>query len=297
MDADAVEHATAQKQNSATFNEMLAKSLKSAKVEPVMVPTRDQTRKDLILAQRMSMRASMSNPSTLPNASAKAPHALSSQPVNHRMSRIGTMKRGMLVKNIEQVSNEQQRGQSGMGTAATLRQRLASLGLVSVEMEGDGNCQFRAVSDQLFGSQKHHAVVRTLAVQHMRAMSDFFSIYFESPLEFDGYLREMARSRTWGDELTLRAIVEAFGCQAHVVTSEAANWYLVYRPEAQPDRAALQALCAKKKLRPPREAKEVFITYISPVHYNAIAAGLAVASTDPTAAEGEANGHALPTRA
>eukprot|EP00964_Phaeocystis_antarctica_P155657 scaffold124921_cov59-Phaeocystis_antarctica.AAC.5 len=61
----------------------------------------------------------------------------------------------------------------------------------------------------------------------MRKNADFFGMYFEDGTEFTAYLRDMARSRTWGDELTLRAAVEAYGCSAHVLTTTPANWYLV----------------------------------------------------------------------
>ena len=83
----------------------------------------------------------------------------------------------------------------------------------------------------------------------------------------------MTRSRTWGDELTLRASVEAFGCVAHVVTSEEANWYLVYTPEAPPPadvEVLVTKLCKTSKLQPPSKKKEAFINYISPIHYNAV---------------------------
>ena len=59
---------------------------------------------------------------------------------------------------------------------------------------------------------------------------------------------------------------------AHVVTSETANWYLVYHPEGMPDDKALAAACAKVRLRPPKPSKEIFLNYISPIHYNAVAA-------------------------
>lgn len=94
--------------------------------------------------------------------------------------------------------------------------------------------QFRALADQLLGSQEHHAITRAAAVAHMHASADYFGMFFEGPAEFKAYLKAMGRSRTWGDELTLRAAVEAFGCVAHVVTSEEQNWYLVYTPEAPP---------------------------------------------------------------
>jgi hypothetical protein len=41
-----------------------------------------------------------------------------------------------------------------------LKQRLDFLKLAVVEMEGDGNCQFRAFSNELFGTQDFHLAVR-----------------------------------------------------------------------------------------------------------------------------------------
>lgn len=179
----------------------------------------------------------------------------------------------MLVKKIEAASKGSQPRQTG-GHATALLDRLEGLGLASVEMDGDGNCQFRALADQLLGSQRHHEIVRAAAVAHMRAAADYFGIFFETATEFDDYLADMGRSRTWGDELTLRAAVEAFGCVAHVVTSEPANWYLVYTPEAPaPEEvcALVGQACRSSKLPQPPSGKEVFINYISPIHYNAVA--------------------------
>ena len=251
-----------------TFTESLA----SAGVQPVVKSTRDAEKNEVLQQRQQSMRMSVSG-----EAAANTRFALTStppRPLSHRMSRLGTMVRGNLVKNLEKMSQEPQLlQQPSLGTARGLTQRLASLGLASVEMEGDGNCQFRSIADQLFGSQEHHLVVRSVAMAHMRDVAaDFFGMYFESPREYAAYLTDMSRSRTWGDELTLRACVEAFGCIAHVVTSEHANWYLVYQPETLPDARALAELCAKKGLVPPRAKKEIFVSYISPIHYNAVAA-------------------------
>jgi len=180
----------------------------------------------------------------------------------------------MLVQKIETESKSPTMSRPTMGgKAASLDSRLRILGLASVEMEGDGNCQFRALSDQIFGSQQHHAVVRAAAVAHMKAAHDYFSMFFETSMEFTSYIREMTRSRTWGDELTLRASVEAFGIVAHVVTSEEQNWYLVYTPEAPPPedvKSLVAKLCRTSRLQPPPASKDVFINYISPIHYNAV---------------------------
>jgi len=139
-------------------------------------------------------------------------------------------------------------------------------------LTGDGNCQFRAVAFNLFGAQVHHGAVRQAAVAHMKKCADFFSIYFDGEDEFSSYLRTMSRNRTWGDELTLRAIVEAYMCEAHVVTSEPANWYLAYSPE-NPDEPQDPdvARCPKGHSLPPLR-KQIFLSYISPIHYNAVVA-------------------------
>jgi len=256
------------------FNSAIA----TAGVKPLEVTTRGQElTKETIMKQQQSARdlaratsdVSLSN---LPRASFSH-QPLREQPRAHRMSRIGSISRGKLVKSIEEAAKVASPTKvSHAQGAGLLLERLHSLGMASVEMEGDGNCQFRALADQLFGSQEYHAVVRALAIAHMRSQSDFFSMFYESPSEFNAYLKDMARNRTWGEELTLRASVEAFGCKAHVITSEGANWYLVYTPETPPDEQVLAKACAKYRLKPPKQNKEVFINYISPIHYNAIEA-------------------------
>ena len=253
-----------------------AKTLRSslAGVEPVLHQTRDAVKAD-ILHQRESAEAFTRDLNATGKQRTRVA-SISAQPRSNRMSRLNTMARGELVKTLQKSSKESSDGakltKPNMGSATGLKERLHSLGLDSVEMEGDGNCQFRSIADQLFGSQQHHELVRAMAIAHMRAAADFFGMYFETEGEFESYLRNMARSRTWGDELTLRACVEAFGCIAHVITSESMNWYLMYTPESAPDEAALAQACARKRLPPPKPKKEIFISYISPIHYNAIAA-------------------------
>ena len=62
----------------------------------------------------------------------------------------------------------------------------------------------------------------------------------------------MARDRRWGDELTLRAASDSYGIVINLVTSEQQHWFLRYEPE----QTTVQ--------------REIFLTYIAPVHYNAI---------------------------
>merc|ERR1712039_87522 len=151
-------------------------------------------------------------------------------------------------------------------------ERLQSVGMRMKTCEGDGNCQFRSLAFNLFGGQNHHAVVRQAAVAYLKKRKDLFGVLFEDASEFKSYVKDMAQNHTWGDELTLRAVVDAYGCEAHVITSEPANWYLVYQPEEPGSLDKKVAVCPKG-LPLPQPGKQVFLSYISPVHYNAVVAG------------------------
>uniref|UniRef100_A0A061RL72 Otu-like cysteine protease domain-containing n=1 Tax=Tetraselmis sp. GSL018 TaxID=582737 RepID=A0A061RL72_9CHLO len=131
-----------------------------------------------------------------------------------------------------------------------LAERLSRLGLQEVEQVGDGNCQFRAISHQLYDTPSWHVLVRRKVVAQMKQDSDYYRGFLAE--EFESYAEEMSRTGTWGDELTLRAAADCLGITIHVVTSDPENWYIVYEP--------------KERLL----EKEAFLSYIAPIHFNSI---------------------------
>jgi hypothetical protein len=151
---------------------------------------------------------------------------------------------------VEQAVTKLQQGPDCLSEHQRLEQRLARLNLVVQVSAGDGNCQFRSVSEQLYGTQEHHGFVRQRAVDHIRAHPDEYQAFLGE--DFHYYTAGMAQIGTWGDELTLRAICDSFGVVVHVVTSEQHNWYLRYNPLKSSSTA------------------EVFLTYIAPIHYNSL---------------------------
>merc|ERR1712066_256509 len=155
------------------------------------------------------------------------------------MSKISLTDRQEMVAGIRQAAEQ------GGNRLPSLQERLSSVGMRMKAIEGDGNCQFRSLAFNLFGGQAHHAVIRQAAVAHLKKHRDFFGALFENNADFKAYLREMARNHTWGDELTLRAVVDAYACEAHVITSEPANWYLVYQPESKDEIDCKVAVCPK----------------------------------------------------
>uniref|UniRef100_A0A7S0AAQ3 OTU domain-containing protein n=1 Tax=Pyrodinium bahamense TaxID=73915 RepID=A0A7S0AAQ3_9DINO len=144
--------------------------------------------------------------------------------------------------------------------AARLADRLMKLGLSAMEIPDDGNCLFRACAAQLYRGAgtigEYHPVVRHRAVAEMRSNAERYSHFFGSSDELLAYLAEMAAPSTWGDELVLRAIADSYGVTLHVVTSSEENWYLFYSPASDEP---------SDDCRPHRH---VFLTYLSPIHYN-----------------------------
>jgi len=130
-----------------------------------------------------------------------------------------------------------------------LAERLRGLGLEVDVQAGDGNCQFRSLAKQIFGTPEKHGLVRSKAVRYCRLNRQRFLPYLGP--EFVRYVESMSMEGCWGDELTLRAASEAFHCMISVITSNKQHWFVRYIPDG-----AIRG--------------EVFLAYVSPVHYNAI---------------------------
>jgi len=57
-----------------------------------------------------------------------------------------------------------------------LKTRLHNLSLEMVVVAGDGNCQFRSCSHQLYGTDVHHEYLRKRAVEYMREHASEFQV-------------------------------------------------------------------------------------------------------------------------
>lgn len=184
-----------------------------------------------------------------------------------------------------------------------LRQRLDHLRLAQCNMQGDGNCQFRAFSHQIYGCQEaQHAWLRLKIVQYMKEHKEDYCFYFDGDGDWRRYLRTMSRLGTWGDELTIRAATYALNINVHVLTSNTEHYYMQY--EASHAKSPAESSSSKpvpggdsptKSSAPeggasgsnaktgeskvievsspggvPPPALDVFLAYISPIHYNSI---------------------------
>jgi len=104
------------------------------------------------------------------------------------------------------------------------------------------------------------------------------------------YCAAMRLPGTWGDELTLRAAADLLRAKVYVITSDADNWLLQYDPSAVAGSGVGGA--------GPVAARCLFVTYVSPIHYNTIEHDTsAFATATPVAAPAlpEQKGAAQPT--
>ena len=88
---------------------------------------------------------------------------------------------------------------------SVLTARLARLGLMPINVTGDGNCFFRSVSYQLYQTEDRHAQIRALAIQHLINCPEYF-IESNTQQSWVQYLQDMSMQGTWADHIIIQAV-------------------------------------------------------------------------------------------
>ena len=115
----------------------------------------------------------------------------------------------------------------------------------SIRIDADGNCQFRAIADQMYGNQDDHEVVRQAVINEMennreRYIGDLYMLRVADQAEYEvetgmrsqadmdqeemwrAYIAELRRgpipntSFGWGDDITIRAAANFYGVHIQV---------------------------------------------------------------------------------
>ena len=77
-----------------------------------------------------------------------------------------------------------------------LADRLKHYGLREKKVDGDGNCQFRSLSDQLFGTTDRHPEVRRMAISQLRSKRELYDPYV--PEDYEDYVAKWPRTESGG---------------------------------------------------------------------------------------------------
>lgn len=131
-----------------------------------------------------------------------------------------------------------------------LSERLREYGLQERKMTGDGNCQFRAISDQFYRTPEKHKLVRKQVVYQLKAYKDLYEGYV--PMKYGDYLRKMKRTGEWGDHVTLQAAADNFGVKIWLVTSFRDTCFIEITPKI------------------PTRRDDIYLSFWSEVHYNSL---------------------------
>jgi len=131
-----------------------------------------------------------------------------------------------------------------------LSERLGTYGLAEFQIEGDGNCQFRALADQIFRNPEYHKQVRKAVMKQLKEFRKRYEGYV--PMEYKVYLKKMKRSGEWGDHLTLQAAADRFGAKICLLTSFRDTCLIEIVPREQ------------------TPTREIWLSFWCEVHYNSL---------------------------
>ncbi|EGR33288.1 otu domain protein 5 [Ichthyophthirius multifiliis] len=83
-----------------------------------------------------------------------------------------------------------------------------------ITVQGDGNCLFRAVSDQIYGSENYHKEIRYYCIEYIKIERQFFENYID--IDFDEYIFQKKQDGVWGDDIELQALSEIYNMPIEV---------------------------------------------------------------------------------
>jgi len=83
--------------------------------------------------------------------------------------------------------------------------QLVKVGLIIRDIKGDGNCLFRAVSDQLTGCQTEHEIYRNECVLEFTRNADVYAPFLVDE-SMDDYIEKISDDGEWGGNLELIAL-------------------------------------------------------------------------------------------
>ena len=105
-----------------------------------------------------------------------------------------------------------------ISSMSVLTTRLARIGRKPVNTIGDGNCFFRSVSHQLYGTGDRHPQIRALAIQHLINSPEHF-VEYNTDQSWLQYLQSMSRLGTWADNIIIQAVANTNNLRINITTT------------------------------------------------------------------------------
>ena len=91
------------------------------------------------------------------------------------------------------------------------RENISNMNLFIKDIVGDGNCMFRAISDQVYGNEEKYDLLRQKCMDYLLIERDFFEQFVEGGKNgFDEYIEMKRKNGVWGDDIELQALSEIY---------------------------------------------------------------------------------------
>ncbi|GAA5814957.1 hypothetical protein MFLAVUS_008460 [Mucor flavus] len=86
--------------------------------------------------------------------------------------------------------------------------QLKSRGLSTKNITGDGNCLFRALSDQYYGYDSNHKSIRQEVCQFLKDNEEEYKFFVEDDQSFEHHIQCMSQNATYGGNMELAAFAK-----------------------------------------------------------------------------------------
>lgn len=90
------------------------------------------------------------------------------------------------------------------------REQLVRFGLKVKEIGADGNCMFRALSDQLKGNETHHMEYRAECADYIEENKELYKFFIEDDEDIDDYIKWIRQDARWGGQLEMNALAQIY---------------------------------------------------------------------------------------
>ena len=127
-------------------------------------------------------------------------------------------------------------------------------------MKPDGNCFFRALSYQLFGTEDQHIIVRTMLYRTVALNKTIFEPHHMNETSIEDHLKAMA-SNAWATQVEVAAAASAFNVPVYYykVENDQHEWNVMKPLTDKQQRPTVKC--------PPLPLMDEDITLLKPTHF------------------------------
>lgn len=83
-------------------------------------------------------------------------------------------------------------------------------------IEGDGNCLFRAAGSQLYGESDYHDIIRSACMDYIELNKELFSEFVHEYPSIEKYIQEKRRLGVWGDNIEIQALSDLYRIPVYI---------------------------------------------------------------------------------